>query len=198
MLQPAGQVGAQWSKEASCQAQLPGPGRFTQRRALGFQSHQSTGRALAQPLPFTALLHFASLLYVRWEAFRRFGPSGQRQEPIQALLQGRGRENVSDNATVNLWHSRSPAALWCPWTSKTASQQATKRATSQVKTKTTEPTAQHWAQLDVSMVHGRHVDAKKLSACTCDCRAVPSSFARIGRSHPRYLALHPDEMVVTY
>ena len=69
MLQPAGQVGAQWSKEASCQAQLPGPGRFTQRRALGFQSHQSTGRALAQPLPFTALLHFASLLYVRWRPF---------------------------------------------------------------------------------------------------------------------------------
>ena len=153
------------------------------------------------PCPALALHCAASLCFTSLrsvEAFRRFGPSGQRQEPIQALLQGRGRENVSDNATVNLWHSRSPAALWCPWTSKTASQQATKRATSQVKTKTTEPTAQHWAQLDVSMVHGRHVDAKKLSACTCDCRAVPSSFARIGRSHPRYLALHPDEMVVTY
>ena len=47
MLQPAGQVGAQWSKEPSFQAQLPG--RFTQRQALGYQSHQSTGRALAQP-----------------------------------------------------------------------------------------------------------------------------------------------------
>ncbi|CAE7456872.1 unnamed protein product [Symbiodinium sp. CCMP2592] len=113
MLQPAGQVGAQWSKEAL------------------------------------------------FQAFRRFGPSGQRQEPIQALLQARGRENVSDNATAS--HSESLAlqesSRFVVPLDLQDRESAGDEATSQVETKTTEPTAQHWAQLNVSIVHGRHVDA---------------------------------------
>ena len=54
---------------------------------------------LPSPLAFTALLHVAFTSLSSVEAFRRLGPSGQRQESIQALLQGRGRENVSDSAT---------------------------------------------------------------------------------------------------